>query len=361
MLLVSGVKPDLKYLEGGSALYTALSEDGHTLDMTAVMNQVKRGQLNVAVIGGLRSGKSTLAEILEKEYGMKRLSFGAKLKEVVAEAVKYTPLAGKKNVPLLQTIGQQFRQFHEDVWVSHVNQTFIEGDCTGFVIDDLRQPNEYLWALNNGFLIVRVHASEDIRYERAIEAGDVITREHMKAETESYYEHYPVHFEVPNEGSLDHFKLCMWDIFEPILVTYQDYHTNTRVIEIMDKLLKESISLCEKSFAGSTWATDFQTSYSIAKESLLPSHEASNKEKEEGELKLLVIESYYELGMSYSEISVPLGVSTWRVRKLRNKALIEMWEHFDDYVKEAIESHDMFQKKRSKLVSYKEERPHDEG
>lgn len=330
MELVSGVSPDLSYLEGGSKLYTVLDEDGQTLDMSHVLKRAKRGQLNVAIIGGLRSGKSTLAGILEDEFGMTRLSFGAKLKEVVEEAVKHTPLAGKKNVPLLQAIGQQFREFHEDVWVSHVNQTFIDGNCTGFVIDDLRQPNEYLWALNNGFLIVRVHADEDIRYERAIEAGDVITREHMKAETESYYEHYPVHFEVPNEGSLDHFKLCMWDIFEPILVAYQDYHNFNNIVNVMDDTVRSAVIVREGSYFGSEWATDLRASYAIAKESL--------EETKDGELKRLIIESYYEYGMTFVEMSIPLGISTWKVRDLRNKALAHMWVELFPYIIDTVES-----------------------
>jgi len=330
MELVSGVSPDLKYLEGGSKLYTVLDEDGQTLDMAHVLKQAKRGHLNIAIIGGIRSGKSTLASILEEDFGMERLSFGEKLKEVVHEAVKHTPLAGKKNVPLLQAIGQQFREFHEDVWVSHVNQKFVEGNCTGFVIDDLRQPNEYLWALNNGFLIVRLHADEDIRYERALEAGDVIKWEDLRAETESYYKYYPVHFEVPNEGSLDHFKLCMWELFEPILVAYQDFHDFNTVVNVMDDMVRSAVIVREGSYFGSEWATDLRASYTIAKDSLL--------ETDDGELKRLIIESYYEYGMTYVEMSIPLGLSTWKIRDLRNKALAYMWVELFPYIVDSVES-----------------------
>ncbi|MFE5278591.1 hypothetical protein ACFQ9F_30120, partial [Bacillus cereus] len=80
---------------------------------------------------------------------------------------------------LYQQFGQLMRQIDGDVWVKHVERK-VEGIVDyrsthdhhiGVVITDLRQPNEYEWARRNGFTIIRVTAPDDVRRQRAEQAG----------------------------------------------------------------------------------------------------------------------------------------------------------------------------------------------
>src|SRR5699024_6965426 len=147
--------------------------------------------LKIAITGKMRSGKSELAGHLERKHGFKRVSFGSALKyyadilfaDSEAFPIEYEefgepcPFDGerdtrvKKPRKLYQDFGQAMRQLDEDIWIRHVEQAIesdkLFPDYKGVVIDDLRQPNEYEWAKDHGFTIIRGNAREDRRLKRA--------------------------------------------------------------------------------------------------------------------------------------------------------------------------------------------------
>lgn len=158
-------------------------------------------QLRIALVGGMRSGKSTIALLMAGVEGAV-LSFGDALKYYVRQVFPYMQ-DGNKPRSLYQTFGQSMREIDEDVWVRHVANQIRLYERYGtptIIIDDLRQPNEYEWAKRNGFVIVRVDVDEETRYQRAIAKGDDFGREDMQHETESHYEGFDVDYIIDNNG-----------------------------------------------------------------------------------------------------------------------------------------------------------------
>src|SRR5690625_6079228 len=97
------------------------------------------------------------------------------------------------------------REIDPQVWIRRAEaMARFEADrrsTAGVVIDDLRQPNEYEWARANGFIIIRVEASDDLRLERAEQAGDSFNEEELAHDTEQYVDKFNVDYTVVDDGS----------------------------------------------------------------------------------------------------------------------------------------------------------------
>ena len=197
-------------------------------------------EIKIALTGKMRSGKSTVAEILWLDYDLTRRSFGGALKYYadkmfegsaaypieVEEYGEPCPFDGKRDTrvkkprKLYQDFGQAMRQLDEDIWIRHVEQA-IEVDrlfteYKGVVIDDLRQPNEYEWARDNGFTIIRVNASEDRRLKRAEQAGDSFSADDLAHDTEQHVDGFSVDYTIVNDGSLSDLKRQVDEIMSEI-------------------------------------------------------------------------------------------------------------------------------------------------
>lgn len=162
------------------------------------------GRLKIALTGKMRSGKSTVADILRYNHDFTfPFSFADKLKNIAAQLFPVEVSQGKPR-ELYQTFGQKMREIDPDIWVKHLAKSveFEEkrGDPYGIVIDDLRQPNEYEWAKANGFVIVRVNANEDTRLARANKNGDVFSVEDLRHETEMHVDDFEADFDIWNDG-----------------------------------------------------------------------------------------------------------------------------------------------------------------
>ena len=179
-------------------------------------------EIKIALTGKMRSGKSSVAEILWLDYDLTRRSFGGALKYYadkmfegstaypieVEEYGEPCPFDGKRDTrikkprKLYQDFGQAMRQLDEDIWIRHVEQA-IETDKTfpnykGVVIDDLRQPNEYEWAKAHGFTIIRVNADEGDRLDRAAKLGDKFSAEDLRHETERHVDDFKADYVIEN-------------------------------------------------------------------------------------------------------------------------------------------------------------------
>lgn len=166
------------------------------------MNETK-----IALTGKMRSGKSTVAEYISKEYSFERFSFSTALKGYVYEIFGLSDFSGKKPRRLLQDFGQFCRSIDPDVWVRHCFDAIrwrenMAGRKLNIVIDDLRQPNEHDRCRAEGFVIVRVTAPDEVRIERMWDAGEVFDAETFEHETESYVDSFAVDYEIENGGSL---------------------------------------------------------------------------------------------------------------------------------------------------------------
>ncbi|MFB5588490.1 hypothetical protein ACE41I_17510 [Bacillus cereus] len=84
------------------------------------------------------------------------------------------------------------------------------------LVNGVRQPNEYQRLRDEGFIIIRVNASDDLRIGRARNAGDVFTEADLGHETESHIDTFEVDYEINNDWNLvqlyDQFDMIMRDI-----------------------------------------------------------------------------------------------------------------------------------------------------
>ena len=129
----------------------------------------------IGLMGAKRSGKDTVADYLVNAYGFVRVAFADPLKELaldldpfieeplgwarLSELVKpegsvrdrFEPVKDYPDVRrLLQRLGVAVRELDEDFWVDAAFETISqlwdsrEEPIPGFVIPDVRFPNEYL-------------------------------------------------------------------------------------------------------------------------------------------------------------------------------------------------------------------------
>ncbi|MDA1545839.1 hypothetical protein PDJ83_15660 [Bacillus cereus group sp. TH253LC] len=81
------------------------------------------------------------------------------------------------------------------------------------LVNGVRQPNEYQRLRDEGFIIIRVNASDDLRIGRAEKAGDVFTEEDLSHETEIHIDTFEAEYEVNNVGTIGE----MYDQFDAIM------------------------------------------------------------------------------------------------------------------------------------------------
>lgn len=139
---------------------------------------------NFAVMGKMGAGKTSIAEILEQDYGYQRLSFAAELKRIAVDLFGPDALTNRK---LMQDLGRYMREIDPMVWVNKALSHLVrfDGDVPRLpirvetfrprelresfapvVVDDLRFPNEFHALRKEGFVILNVEAHRNQRVNR---------------------------------------------------------------------------------------------------------------------------------------------------------------------------------------------------
>lgn len=168
--------------------------------------------LNIALVGKMRSGKDTVADILKREYGFGWFALSTGIRSVVSE-LGLDSESGPKKRHLYQGIGQHMRQYDEDVWCKNtwknielynrIKPGYPQPYTGNIVVSDIRQKNEEKFFRERGFVIVKVVSSDDIRLERVREAGDEMTPEEFYHETELSVDTISADWFIRNEGTLE--------------------------------------------------------------------------------------------------------------------------------------------------------------
>src|SRR5699024_1840744 len=175
--------------------------------------------IKIAITGKMRAGKDTVYSILKEELELalnkvinftggvfitNQHTFGGQLKYFAELLFPEHFVAGGKPRQLFQEFGQAMRQIDEDVWVKKADQAIqnqlksTHADVHISYITDLRQPNEYEYCKKNGFFILRVNATDEVRLARMMADGDNFTKEHLHHETETYVDGYEVDYDIHN-------------------------------------------------------------------------------------------------------------------------------------------------------------------
>jgi dephospho-CoA kinase len=180
----------------------------HTINVNREVSIVK-----IALTGKMRSGKDTVANHLYIRHGFDKVAFGDALKRIAHDTFPWVSEFSKPRA--LYQFMNVMREYDKDVWIKHVEQA-VKGaidfhvntgaEKIGIVISDLRQPNEYEWARNNGYTIIRVTAPDEDRIARAKIAGDDFKEADLEHETESHIDWFAVDYEIHNDGTVDELK-----------------------------------------------------------------------------------------------------------------------------------------------------------
>lgn len=144
--------------------------------------------LKVAVSGKMGAGKTTLTNLIQQHHELKQpqneafyaepypcsrqLSLAAPVKKVAQEY--FLMPENQKDRPLLQQIGQQFRQIRPSVWIDllisqahQISEEFRTQNIEGcLVCDDVRFPNELDALREDGWFLIRLEVDEEIREKR---------------------------------------------------------------------------------------------------------------------------------------------------------------------------------------------------
>ncbi|WP_202822667.1 hypothetical protein [Bacillus cereus] len=165
----------------------------------------------VAITGKARSGKTELSHYAWMLYGFKEFDFSAVLKDEFHRLFPHIPRDPKPRA-YYQKFGQWLREIDPDIWVrmtmGNVHKYCFEDALNKVnhkpkvLVNGVRQPNEYQQLREEGFIIIRVNASDGLRIGRAEKAGDVFTEADLEHETESHIDTFEVDYEINNNGEL---------------------------------------------------------------------------------------------------------------------------------------------------------------
>lgn len=218
---------EIANLQSSVSTLTSLSEAQKAVSKAdeafTCTTDVQQEPLKIALVGKMRSGKDTVADILQKEYKFNRIAFGDKLKELAHMIFPHVPLDPKpRELYLFMNV---MREFYEDVWVYHLANTYnsIKNNSHGIVITDVRQQNELDWCKKNGFTILKVVCDDIIRLERIKASGDAHKEEYLTHNTESSVDQLEFDDWIDNSGNLE-------DLREQVVMTLHNIvrklHTN---------------------------------------------------------------------------------------------------------------------------------------
>lgn len=186
----------------------------------------------IAVTGKMRTGKSTVVELLGEEMQtlvgndtvVIEAGFGDMLK-YFAHDIFLVKILEEKPRELYQEFGQAMRAVHnkiygnEDVWVNlldmyletrykEISSSLPEGQKQNIVVlvTDLRQPNEKAWCERKGFKIVKVVAPLEMRVQRMKENGDNFTEESIHHETETHVDNFETEYIITNDSTIENLQ-----------------------------------------------------------------------------------------------------------------------------------------------------------
>lgn len=192
--------------------------------------------LKIAVSGKMAAGKTTLTNIIQQHHEMQQphddrffedifsystqLSLATPVKEVAKEY--FFMRENHKDRPLLQKIGQQFRDIRPSVWIDLLiaeaekkTEDFAQRGIAGcLVCDDVRFPNELDALREDGWFLIRLEVDDEIRKKRI---------------KDTYPHDYEVHWANRNEISetaLDNYD-GNWDL----VLHNADFHELKSVVK----------------------------------------------------------------------------------------------------------------------------------
>lgn len=179
----------------------------------------------IAITGKARSDKTELSHYAWMLYGFKEFDFSTVLKDEFHRLFPHIPRNPKPRA-YYQKFGQWLREIDPDIWIK-ITMAKVHEYCfkdslnkvnhkPKSLVNGVRQLNEYQQLRDEGFVIIRVNASDGLCITRAKKAGDVFTEADLEHDTEKYVDTFEVDYEINNVGTIgdmyDRFDVIMRDI-----------------------------------------------------------------------------------------------------------------------------------------------------
>lgn len=142
--------------------------------------------MNIAIVGKMYAGKTTLAKQLVESYGYTRVAMAGPLKQLALIAYGediqkdkeystidlWTGLAIEKTGrAILQGIGQSLKVVDRDIWLKIFINDTTNMNKYPYVVDDVRFVFEANYLRAQGWLVIRVDTPDKIRIERAVKVN----------------------------------------------------------------------------------------------------------------------------------------------------------------------------------------------
>ena len=168
--------------------------------------------IKLALVGKLRAGKDTAAQYLTLFYDFQPFAFGDPLKHHFHQMFPHIPRHPKPRA-LYQKFGEKNCEIDPDVWINltmpQIDEYLRRHTCDRcetvlkprVVVVDCRKQNEYDRLRAAGFKFIRINADDELRIQRALEAGDKFTAEDLTHETELLIDSFDVDYEIDNNGT----------------------------------------------------------------------------------------------------------------------------------------------------------------
>lgn len=135
--------------------------------------------MRIALIGEARTGKDTIGEYLVKKFFFSRLAFGDFMKDEYFKANPEMMLLPKDREHMIAW-SQPKVIADNHIWVRKLERVMkaqLAGGQVDYVITDMRQPHEYVWAKERDFVVVRVIADSKVTQERAAAIGEKLGKD----------------------------------------------------------------------------------------------------------------------------------------------------------------------------------------
>lgn len=173
------------------------------------MDRIAQGYPDIAFIGGMGSGKTTAAKLLE-QFGYRRWSFAGYHKgglRDIATRLFGPDVADDREV--LLAVGEIARDIRASVWLDNLVAALeASGRKQPAVLDDMRFMNEYRALKGEGFVVVRIHAPEWVRVDRLKKTGKWQGEWQLTAPSEIALNGVNADYNVTNDASttMDEFE-----------------------------------------------------------------------------------------------------------------------------------------------------------
>jgi hypothetical protein len=193
------------------------------------------GKPRIAIFGRMRSGKSTLAEALAKEFDIPQDNFAAPIHEAWAKLSKEFHWRDSEKREWMQGIAKCATDKDDAHFVKLLEQRNPDFRSTGLVIGDCRRSAEYAWARANDFVTVWLGVSEATQIQRGADKA------HLNHPTETamqgFFNGFDIYFYESDsvEHRVQRIKEYLAEYVTDYKVSFSSEYQDDAVSDVLDE------------------------------------------------------------------------------------------------------------------------------